>query len=333
MGHFSGKNAYGMTMHGQTEHFSSLLKHFMSSLLTPSFSAKSLSHEKKLIMRNLEALKVDPTRHCFKIATESLFKGHPYGQSLIGSAASIKKLKRTDLEALHSKNIKSKELLFTYCGDLSLDEVLELISEYTDGLKARKKVKLKVKKVSKMKSETHHMEFDREQTQIFVGGQTGLSSHKNNVALKMLTTHLSGQSSELFVDVRDKKGLCYVAQPLHMNALETGYWGIYMASGHDKVEPAIGAIKDIIEKVKNHGLSRDEFERIKVMIEGQNQINLQINEDYANVYSVPTLQGQGMDYFHKSNQEIKNLKYKDFQSRIKSALSINWITVTVGRSS
>lgn len=332
IGHFSGKNAYGLTMHGQTDHFQGLLSHFMGALTMPSFSPKALAHEKKLIMRNLEAQKVDPTRHCFKLAGKQLFSNHPYERSIIGTEESVKKIKKADLEKLHSKNIRTKEILFTYCGDLSLEEVLEYMNEHLTQFKARKKVKLTPKKVEKMKNQDIHLDFDREQTQIFIGTQTSLSTHKNNVALKMLTTHLSGQSSELFVDVRDRKGLCYVAQPVHMNALEAGYWGIYMASGHDKVKPAIEAIKNIIEKVKENGLTKEEFKRIKVMIEGQNQINLQVNEDYANVYSVPTLQGQGMDYFHKANREIKDLSYDDFQKRIKNALSKNWITVTVGRS-
>jgi zinc protease len=331
LGHFSGKNAFGLTLHGQTEHYKALVKHFMGSLLTPAFPNKSLTHEKKLILRNLEAQKEDATRHCFKAATEELFKGHPYARGIIGSEKTVKALKKADLEALHGKNLKSKEMLFTYCGDLSLEEVIEHLSPYIDTLKKRPAKPLKAKKVTPMKSKNIHIDFDREQTQIFIGTQSPSLNKKENVVLKMLTTHLSGQSSELFVDVRDRKGLCYVAQPVHMNALEAGYWGIYMASGHDKVDQAVDAIKAIIQKTKENGLTEDEFNRIKVMIEGQNQINLQVNEDYANVYSVPTLQGQGLDYFHKSNEQISTLSYEEFQKNIKKVLSKNWITVTVGR--
>ncbi|OIQ15724.1 MAG: hypothetical protein BM556_17370 [Bacteriovorax sp. MedPE-SWde] len=331
LGYFSGKNAYGLTLHGQSEHTEDLVKHFMGTLLTPSFPNKSLTHEKKLIMRNIEAQQEDATRHCFKAATEALFEKHPYSRSVIGTEKTVKSLKRIDLEKLHQKNVRSKEMLLTYCGDLSLEEVMDHISEYVNTLPKRAVKPLKAKKVNTMKEQVFHKDFDREQTQIFVGTQSPSLNKKENTVLKMLTTHLSGQSSELFVDVRDRKGLCYVAQPVHMNALEAGYWGIYMASGHDKVEQAIEAIKSIIDKTRENGLSEDEFNRIKIMIEGQNQINLQVNEDYANVYSVPTLQGQGLDYFHKSNEQIKNLSYKDFQTGIKKVLSKKWITVTVGR--
>lgn len=331
LSHFSGKNAYGLTMHGQTEHFSELANHFMGSFIEPSMGNKHFEHEKKILLRTLEAQKEDASRQCFKIVGEQVFNGHAYSQSIIGSEKSLKTIKRTHCLKLHSDNIAKKEMLITYCGDLSLPEVMAEVGKYTNKLKARSKKQYKPAKIAKMKANKIHLPFDREQTQIFIGIQTKGNSSKETTSLKMITTHLSGQSSELFVDVRDRKGLCYVAQPVHMNALEAGYWGIYMASGHDKVEAAITAIEEILERISNEAISEEDFERVKVMIDGQNQINLQVNEDYANIYSVPTLQGQGMDYFHKNNDEIRNLKYKDFVSDMKKILSQNKIVVTVGR--
>ncbi len=329
---FSGKNAYGITMHGQSEYFSDLSKHFFKSLMNPTFVAKHINHEKKLMLRTIEANKSDPTRHCFYEATNLLFKGHPYALSTIGTEKTIKSLKRDELMKVHDKNIKSKEMLITFCGDLSLDEVKSKIDFYFENSKPRKSKAKAIKKVAKMKTENKHIEFDREQTQILIATQTQKLTAKENVVFKMLTTHLSGQSSELFVDVRDRKGLCYVAQPIHMNALEAGYWGIYMASGHDKTTDAINAINSILAKLQKDGLSKKDFERIKMMIDGQNQLNLQVNDDYANVYSVPALHGLGIDYFYKANNEIRNFKHEDFQRIIKKLLKQNWITITVGKN-
>lgn len=329
---FSGKNAYGITMHGQSEYFSDISRHFFMSLTNPSFQNKFINHEKKLLLRTIEANKADPTRHCFTEATDVLFKGHPYALSTIGTEKTVKSFKRDDLIKTHEKNLRTKEILITFCGDLSLDEVKEKLEFYFEKFKPRKSVKKESKKVVKITNTEKHIEFDREQTQILIATQTKKLSSKENVVFKMLTTHLSGQSSELFVDVRDRKGLCYVAQPIHMNALEAGYWGIYMASGHDKTQDAINAINSILSKLQREGLSKADFDRIKMMIDGQNQLNLQVNDDYANVYSVPALHGLGVDYFYKSNEEIRNFKYDDFQKIIKKVLKQNWITITVGKS-
>jgi zinc protease len=81
------------------------------------------------------------------------------------------------------------------------------------------------------------------------------------------------------VDVRDRKGLCYSVSPVHVSALEAGCWGIYIGSGHDKTKAAIEAIMGIIHNLRDKGIAREEFERIKTMIDGQNLLSIQTNED------------------------------------------------------
>ena len=55
-------------------------------------------------------------------------------------------------------------------------------------------------------------------------------------AVKVLHAFLGGQSSKLFTEVRDEKGLYYSVQPIFFNAMEGGYFGIYMASSNEKVK-------------------------------------------------------------------------------------------------
>ena len=147
----------------------------------------------------------------------------------------------------------------------------------------------------------------------------------------MVTTHLSGQSSDLFVEVRDKQGLCYSVSPIHISALEAGCWGIYIGSGHDKTEQAIEAIMKIINGIRDNGLTRTEFDRIKTMMDGQNLLGIQTNEDYAQFYSVPVLHSLGLDFSHNNNNQIRNANYEDFQSFLKKFFSSKWNIIKAGR--
>jgi zinc protease len=329
---FSGKNAYGLTMHGQSEHFKDLLYHFSGSLLNPDLPNNRIKHEKEITLRQIEMHKEDPVKHCFKEVSKLHFNNHPYALPLGGSPATIKKITKKGLTELHQKNLRSKDMLFIYCGDKALDEVLPEIEEMTSGLKPRKAKNKQIKKVLPLSGKKIYIPFDREQTHIFIGTPTNKIGSKENLYLKILTTHLSGQSSELFVEVRDRQGLCYAAQPIHFSALEAGYWGIYMASGHDKVKAASKALEDLIGKVRENGLSEEDFNRVKKMIEGQSLLNVQTNDDYANIYSVSTLHGLGIDYYHKSNEMIRNLEHSEFNLGIKKVLKKKWNTVIVGRS-
>ena len=67
------------------------------------------------------------------------------------------------------------------------------------------------------------------------------------------------------------------------------------------------------------------------MIEGQTLLNIQTNDDYANLYSVPVFQGLGLDYPHAKNEDINKLKFEDFTKGIKKVLGGKFSTVIVGR--
>jgi len=50
---FSGKNAYGLLMHGLSENIKDLFPHFAGALLRPDMPQKFLSHEKQMVLRAL----------------------------------------------------------------------------------------------------------------------------------------------------------------------------------------------------------------------------------------------------------------------------------------
>ncbi len=327
----AGKNSYGLMLHGQSQHFKSLAEHFWGSLLHPTLPSDRVKHEKEMTLRQLKMRQVDPVKQCFEAAAKLFFDGHPYSLPSLGSPQSIRSIGAKHLHERHRKNLSRESMLFTYCGDHSLSEVINILEPHWANLQSRPSPKLRPRKIKPLPSRKIFIEFDREQTQIFYGIPVAPLGSRKNLYLKMLTAHLSGQSSELFVEMRDRQGLCYTTQPVHFSALEAGHWGIYMASGHDKVKAALNSIEKIIAGIKNKGLKKGQFQRIKRMIQGQSLLALQTNEDYANIYSSTTLHGYPLDHYHLENKAIDQLSYQDFQTHIKAIFERPWSTIVVGR--
>ena len=176
-----------------------------------------------------------------------------------------------------------------------------------------------------------NLQFDREQTQVIIGRSSFKVGSVEDLYLKIFSTYLSGQSSELFLKVRDELGLCYAVQPLHHTALDAGYWGIYIGTGHDKKERAILEIQKIINKYAQKGLKSSDFNRVKKMIKGQNQLSLQTNEDYANFYSVPILHGLGLDYQNIAFKKMDEMSIEKFNKFLKDFLSLPMNIVCAGK--
>jgi zinc protease len=328
---FSGKNAYGLTMHGQSKDFDRLSQHFFGTLLTPELPKKFFDHEKKVILRALDNQKEDPMKQAFKTFYRQVFNQHPYSLDLAGSPETLKTFTPTGLKRIHQSHLKNTEMVFTYCGDQDLAVVMQTIKEMVKGLAPRKATKAKKAKIKPIVGKKEHLEFTREQTQIIIGAPAFNITQKEDLFLKMVSAHLSGQSSDLFVEVRDRQGLCYSVSPVHVSALEAGCWGIYIGSGHDKTDAAIEAIMTILNGLKENGLTRDEFDRIKTMMDGQNLLGIQTNEDYAQLYSIPVLHNLGLDFTHHNNDQIRSAIYEDFQAFLKKFFGSKWSIIKAGR--
>ncbi|MFP5386770.1 MAG: M16 family metallopeptidase [Bacteriovoracia bacterium] len=327
---FSGKNAYGLTLHGQSKDFERLSQHFFGTLFTPEIPKRFFDHEKKVILRALDNQKEDAMKQAFKAFYRMVFKDHPYSLDLAGTPQTIKTFSPTGLKKLHSSHLKGSEVVLTYCGDLDFAVVQHHMMEVIKELNPRKPLKRAKKKAKGLTGKKEHLEFKREQTQIVIGGPAFPIGQKEDLYLKMITAHLSGQSSDLFVEVRDRQGLCYSVSPIHISALEAGCWGIYIGSGHDKTDAAITAIMQILNDLKEAGIKKEEFERIKTMIDGQNLLGIQTNEDYAQFYSIPILHGLGLDFPHKNNDQIRSANYEDFQRFLKKFFSKKWNVIQAG---
>ena len=328
---FSGKNAYGLTLHGQSKDFDRLSQHFFGTLLTPEIPKKFFDHERKVIVRALDNQKEDPMKQAFKSFYKLVFNQHPYSLDLAGSPQTLKTFTPTGLQRLHQNHLKNTEIVLTYCGDLDYPVVLQMIKDMMKKSGPRKSVKKPKNIIKPITGKKVDLEFTREQTQIVIGAPAYNIGRIEDLYLKMITTHLSGQSSDLFVEVRDRQGLCYSVSPVHVSALEAGCWGIYIGSGHDKTEQAIEAIMKIINGIRDNGLSRSEFDRIKTMIDGQNLLGIQTNEDYAQFYSIPVLHNLGLDFAHKNNEQIRTANYEDFQIFMKKFFSCKWNIIKAGR--
>ncbi len=334
---FAGKNTYGLNLHGQSKNLDELLFHFFNSLTGPLFDEKQLKNEISITARVIESQKEDAAKICFKEVSRILFPNHPYKLEILGDLKSLKNINQSLLKKTHLNNLANKEILLTYCGDMPLNELVLKLSPLIAELKNRNKIisQKNSKKVNEFKlSKNHftHIPFKREQTHIFVGFSGYSHNQKENIPLKIFHAFLSGQSSDLFVNMRDKQGLCYVVQSVLMIGISAGYWGIYMASSNDKAQKAYESILKILEDLKTNGIALKDFNRVKKMMEGQNQLQLQTNDDFADTYSLPQIHGEGMDFYHKSNLAVQKLSHASFQKFIKSFLAQHHISVIVGKN-
>ena len=132
--------------------------------------------------------------------------------------------------------------------------------------------------------------------------------------------------------IKDRMAIKMIEDAEKDGRLKPGGTIIEGTSGNTGMGLAIAAIMKILNNVRDHGLTQDEFNRIKVMMDGQNLLGIQTNEDYAQLYSIPVLHNLGLDFTHHNNDQIREADYQEFQSFLKEFFNQNWNIVKAGRA-
>jgi zinc protease len=327
---FAGKNAYGLTTHAQAKDFEEILDHFKGCLRNANFSEEVLQNELQIADRYLDAFEKDPAKKCFELIAKKFFNENPYSFNIIGNKDSLKTITVSQLKEMHESNLKEKEMTFFYGGPASEEEVIRHIEDICEGLPSRKRFDFPQVTIPIKDHSPSFLEMDREQTHLFMGKPIAGLDDQSQTFYKILSAHLSGQSSELFFQMRDVLGLCYVVQPVHFAALQCGYWGIYMASGNNKANEAIQTLQIMLKDLATKGISQKDLDRVKEYVQGQALLNIQTNDDYAATYCVPSLHHMGIDYFYKEIEKIKKFDLKKFNRLLKANLSDGFEFFSVG---
>ena len=89
-------------------------------------------------------------------------------------------------------------MTFFYGGLASEDEVLKHVEEICEPLKPRKRFDFPQVSIPVTDNKPSFLDMDREQTHLFVGKSIAGLNDQEQTFYKILSAHLSGQSSNLF---------------------------------------------------------------------------------------------------------------------------------------
>jgi len=334
---YIGKNTYGLSLHGLSEHQKSLNEDFFHCFFRSSISESQFEVQKNILLQTIKNSQEDPTKQCFKNFLNLFYDNHSYGLDTLGSAEFLENLKPASLIELHQNSIANGGLTFLFSGnvapkDFEKNYLLRIQSEVNlvQVNKSNRNVNDSLFKTQFQKEYFfHHM--DREQSHIFIGFEAFGANNPKNIFLSILNDFLSGQSSDLFRITRDELGLCYAVQSMINAGRNGGHWGVYIATSAGKELLAIESIKGILHKLATNGLSEKELKDTQSGLLGQQSLKLQTNDDFCNYYSYSTHFGLGLKYETDKLKQVKQTQLGEMNAFLKEFLLKKSLTVCVGR--
>lgn len=279
---FSGRNSLGLKGAVISRHFGRGFELFSDCFSNPSFNGEELKREKLLVAEEIGARDESPARVAFDLFQKTLYESHPFRMEELGTLESLARLEGRDLQEYHKRFTDPGGVVLSVVGDVSAVEVAEKAEELFGALEASASVPPPPEPESPA-TETRRKRKELKKRQVhLVLGFLGLCfDDDDRYPLDVLNAILGGQGGRLFVELRDRQSLAYAIASQHLESLDPGYFGVYIATGPEKRDAAINGILGELERILTRDVDAEELGRAKRYLAGSHAIGLQTNSSWA----------------------------------------------------
>ncbi|MBI3952922.1 MAG: insulinase family protein [Chloroflexi bacterium] len=262
-------------------HFGLALDILSDMLLHSRYDPAEMERERKVIIEELAMIRDAPDQMVGVLIDETLWPGQPLGREIAGSKESVSSLSRESLLAYQRLHYTPGNTVVAVAGDVEHGQVVEAIALAMGALEARAGASWAPARDGQVEPRLR-MEYKRTEQAHLCLAVPGLSlTHPARYALDMLSVILGeGMSSRLFLELREKRGLCYDIHSYAANFQDTGCFAIYAGVEPRRAGETLGAILDELWKIKR-GVPAEELKKAKELTKGRLLLSMEDSRSVA----------------------------------------------------
>ncbi len=238
--------------------------------LYPVFPEKDLEIERGVVLEEIKRREDRPDEISQELLQEVMYAQNPLGMTVLGTPEVIKRVTRKEFVSYHDRQYVAGRLAVVVAGKMNQKEVRSQIEEWFGGLPAGegRDFERVVEKQSKpvMKIEKKRL---ANQAHTTIGFKGLTVADPKRFASTLLTVYLGqGLSSRLFLELREKRGLCYAIRADDDRLEDTGIWSVYTGTGIQTLEEAVKAVLAELVRMKEELMTGKELEQAKEKVRG-----------------------------------------------------------------
>lgn len=302
----SGRNSFGLRGDFLSRNFEPSFRLFAECLLEPAFDPREVERERSLQLEEIRTRDDSPSGVAFDLFSQTLYQAHPYRLDPIGERETVEKLGPAELQRWYGSHYGTDNLVLTLVGDVDPDEAFALAEELFGAKTAASHPPPQVPgepAIDGARRAERNMQ--KEQAHLILGFRGARFADADRHALEVLASVLAGQGGRLFVELRDKRSMCYSVTAFNLEGIDPGYFAVYMGTSPEKLADAEAGIRAELDKVVQEPITEEELQRARRYLVGSHAIGLQKNASRAAVIALDETYGLGADHFTRYQQRIE----------------------------
>lgn len=280
---YTSKDHTGYYIKASSAHLA-LAADMLADMLTQSlFASAEVERERGTILEEINMYQDNPMAKVGDLFEEDLFGPNtPLGRHVIGAPAYVKAITQKQIVDYWHQHYQAANTVIALSGSFNNARALALLKDKFGGLARGRATSVKPVPTfgQRAKFTAHHKSTN--QAHLVLGWPGVAYTDKNREALSLLAIILGGNmSSRLFINVRERLGLCYFIRSTLETYEDAGAFVIQAGLDLTKMDKALAAISREIKDIKTNGVPSDELNKAKQFVKGKTDLGLEESLEVA----------------------------------------------------
>ncbi len=249
-----------------------------------TFPEKEINKEKAVIEDEINSYLDNPSEQIFDDFDEQIFSNHPLGKNILGTPASLKKIKRKDILNFVQRTYSGNQIVFSSIGNIEESKLKKLVEKHLSEIKLNSSHQ-KRKAFKNYKAKSIEAQKETNQSHCIIGNLAYGVNHKERTTLVLLNNLLGGPSmnSRLNLAIREKYGFTYNLESNYAIFTDTGLFSVYMGTDTKYIERCVQLVHKELELLKNKKMGTQQLQSAKVQLIGnialaqESKVNLMLS--------------------------------------------------------
>ncbi len=318
------KQSFGMTGEFLNRYADDGLNLFADMLLNPAFESEEIARAKRDVLTDIKADRDNIGLQARNAFLRLLYGRSPLSLSEKGDEGTVRRIDRQDIVHTYDELVCGRNGVVSVVGAMDGTELVKKIARHLAAIRTgRSHVPAQHSvppAVRREKTERYRME--KNQAHIITGTLTMPVNHRDRFAIMLLDQILGGQSGRLFVELRDKRGICYAVQTIGEAKLNNkGWFGVYTATSPEKVEVSLGVIRSELGRLYRDGVNDIELGNSKRYLLSDYDSRKQMALSVAGMLAFNELFERSADYYTRLPGLIQRVTRSEMNDVIRRYFS------------
>lgn len=243
---------------------------------------EELNKERGVIVEEINMYEDNPLMYIESLFEELIFGDHPLGWQIAGTREVIKTVPREKMMKYFEHYYQGANMIIAVAGNIKEAQVKKLAEKHFGRAGKKDFKKFSDFNASQASPRTVLSFKETEQVQLCLGFPGVSYFDKGIYALQILSIILGGNmSSRLFVNIREKYGLCYFIRASAEMFHDAGTFVVHAGLDKSRIQDAIKLIIKELKDVRDSGVTEKELQSAKDFLKGKVDLRLEDSESLA----------------------------------------------------